>query len=199
MSIGNTKDKGNNYGNNFPYQLRNLQLLGGINDLGSAANATLLNILAAIQGGQNFSTSLVEDSTGAVFTEVRVWNGTSFDPPIYYNADGTVGTPIPPITYINPDFHLAQMVVLLTAIEAETANLNPQTRTHNTVNATGAGTVPTSLRGSVMNVGNTAGTWNGKSLPAGVSIPWDAVGSRDTYAPISYDATGTTFIIEYTT
>ena len=31
MSIGNTKDKGNNYGNNYPYQLANLRLLGDIN------------------------------------------------------------------------------------------------------------------------------------------------------------------------
>ena len=31
MSIGNLKDQGNK-GNNFPYQLRNLQLLGAIND-----------------------------------------------------------------------------------------------------------------------------------------------------------------------
>ena len=31
MSIGNTKDQGNK-GNNFPYQLRTLQLLGSIND-----------------------------------------------------------------------------------------------------------------------------------------------------------------------
>ena len=32
MSIGNTRDKGNNYGNNFPYQLASLKLLGSIND-----------------------------------------------------------------------------------------------------------------------------------------------------------------------
>jgi hypothetical protein len=32
MSIGNTKDKGNNYGNNYPYQLASLKLLGNISD-----------------------------------------------------------------------------------------------------------------------------------------------------------------------
>ena len=53
--------------------------------------------------------------------------------------------------------------------------------------------------GSVLNVGNTAGTWNGISLPAGISIPWSQIANRDTYGSISYDATGTTFIIEYTT
>ena len=32
MSIGNTRDKGNNYGNNYPYQLASLKLLGNISD-----------------------------------------------------------------------------------------------------------------------------------------------------------------------
>jgi hypothetical protein len=253
MSVGNLKDYGNK-GNNMPFQLANLKLLGGIQDAGNTANGTLLSILAALQAGQNFSTALVEDQGGTgcptncpVYTEVRVWNGTSFDPPVYYKADGTIVVPVGPVVYINPDFHLAQMVVLLTAInnsvdvnlstrnaeatqllikalltsiDADTSNLDvalstrateatqllvkglltaQTTRVHHSVSATGAGTVPASMRGSVMNVGNAAGTWNGISLPAGVSIPWDAIGNRDTYAAISYDASGTTFIIEYTT
>ena len=81
--------------------------------------------------------------------------------------------------------------------------LTPQSRTHNTIVATtgptAIGSVPISLRGSVLNSGSAAGIWNGISLPAGVSIPWDTVGNRDTYAAIPYNATGTTFIIEYTT
>lgn len=49
-------------------------------------------------------------------------------------------------------------------------------------------------------VGNTlaGGVWNGISLPTGVGVPWEEVGNRDTYAAIDYDATGTTFLIEYT-
>jgi hypothetical protein len=77
--------------------------------------------------------------------------------------------------------------------------LAPATRTHNTVSATGAGSVPAgSMCGSAINIGEVAGTWNGISLPAGVSIPWTQIGPRDTYGAIAYDATGTTFIIEYT-
>jgi hypothetical protein len=224
MSIGNTKDKGNNYGNNYPYQLANLKLLGGITDLSTTANGTLLSILAALQGGQNFIQTLVEDQGGTgcptncpVYLEVRIWNGTTFDPPIYYDAQGNVVIPVGPVVYLNPDFHLAQMVLLLTSIDNSVdVNLSTRnaeatqlliknlltaqtTRVHNTVSATGSGTVPASIRGSVINVGNAAGTWNGISLPAGVSIPWDSVGNRDTYSAISYNATGTTFIIEYTT
>jgi hypothetical protein len=78
--------------------------------------------------------------------------------------------------------------------------LTPQSRTHNTISTSTTGSVPAlSLRGSVLNVGSAAGIWNGISLPAGVSIPWETVGNRDTYAAIPYNATGTTFIIEYTT
>lgn len=223
MSVGNLKDYGNK-GNNMPYQLANLKLLGALQDSSNVANGTLLSILAALQNGQSFVQNLVEDQGGTgcpancpVYLEVKIWNGTTFDPPVYYDANGTLVTPVGPLVYLNPDFHLAQMVVLLTAIDnsidvnlstrnAEATQLlikglltAQSTRVHHSISATGAGTVPVSIRGSVMNVGNAAGTWNGISLPAGVSIPWDAVGNRDTYATIAYDATGTTFIIEYTT
>ena len=74
------------------------------------------------------------------------------------------------------------------------------TRTHNVVSSTGVGSILAgSFCGSVLNAGNSSGTWNGVALPAGVSIPWAKVGVRDTYNVINYDATGTTFIIEYTT
>ena len=77
--------------------------------------------------------------------------------------------------------------------------LTPALRTHNTVVATGAGSIPVgSIRGSVFNAGSAVGVWNGISLPTGVGVPWEEVGNRDTYAAIDYDATGTTFLIEYT-
>lgn len=78
--------------------------------------------------------------------------------------------------------------------------LTPATRTHNYAVSNGVGSVPAgSMCGSVLNNGNSAGTWNGNALPAGVSIPWSAIGNRDTYGAIPFDATGTEFIIEYTT
>jgi uncharacterized coiled-coil protein SlyX len=106
---------------------------------------------------------------------------------------------------------LAAIEVLITSTNALLAtigttllnintNLTPASRTHNYASSTGVGTVPAgSLCGSVLNVGNSAGTWNLVSLPAGVSLEWSAVGTRDTYGAIPYDATGTQFIIEYTT
>ena len=133
MSIGNLKDYGNK-GNNFPYQLRNLQLLGGIQDCCTASGGTLLSILAALQGGQNFTQNLVEDQGGTgcptncpVYTEIKIWNGTSFDPPVYYDAAGNIVTPVGPVVYLNPDYHLAQMVLLLTSID-NSVDVNLSTR-----------------------------------------------------------------------
>ena len=88
----------------------------------------------------------------------------------------------------------------LALIKAKTDLLAPAVRTHNTDIEIGAGSVAAgSIRGSVLNNGAAAGVWNGISIPAGVSIPWGDVGSRDTYAAIAFNATGTSFIIEYTT
>lgn len=40
MSIGNTKDKGNNYGNNYPYQLAVLKLLDQIANVTPASSVS---------------------------------------------------------------------------------------------------------------------------------------------------------------
>lgn len=104
------------------------------------------------------------------------------------------------ITNITGTVSLPTGAATETTLGAVNTKLTPTTRTHNTISTSTSGSVSSgSLRGSVINVGSAAGTWNGISLPAGVAIPWDAVGPRDTYGAIAYDATGTTFIIEYTT
>jgi hypothetical protein len=123
MSIGNLKDYGNK-GNNFPWQYNMLLGLQSISDSSITQEGTLLSILAALQGGQNFAQNLVEDQGGTgcptncpVYLEIKVWNGTTFDPPVYYDAQGNIVIPVGPLVYINPDFHLAQMVALLTSID----------------------------------------------------------------------------------
>lgn len=202
MSIGNLKSEGNR-GTNFPWQLKMLlgqqctcDSLKEIIENTDAVESLLFQILSTLQNGTDYEAALVLDNAGDTWLEVRVWNtGTgTFDPPVYYLAgSNTPGTPVAPITYINPNSYLAQIV-------SYTSNLVAQSRTHNVVTATGAGSIPAnSLRGSVINAGNTAGVWNGQSLPAGITIPWGEVGMRDTYGAINYDATGTTFVIEYTT
>mgnify|MGYP003352227331 CR=1 FL=1 len=122
MSVGNLKTYGNK-GNNFPYQLRNLQLLADIAASGGASNALLTQILTAIQAGQEYEAALVVDAANVTWLEVRVWNTVShtFDPPIYYApGNNTTGTPTAPITYINPNTYLASIVSNTTGLALET-------------------------------------------------------------------------------
>lgn len=213
MSIGNLKDYGNK-GNNFPYQLRNLQLLGGIQDCCETSGGTLLSILAALQNGQNFIQTLVEDQGGTgcptncpVYLEVKIWNGTGFDPAVYYDAEGNVVTPIGPVVYLNPDFHLAQMVTLLTSINTDTGNIaadTTATRTAKVISTSTTGTIPDNpMTVSIFNANTVAGavTIDGTtiSVPGGVTLSYDAGGLNNKFKTgnFVYNATGTTFIITY--
>ena len=75
MSIGNTKDKGNNYGNNYPYQLAVLKLLDQIATSGGggggATEATLESVLDnvtskmdRIRGAANYTRTFSYVSSG---------------------------------------------------------------------------------------------------------------------------------------
>jgi hypothetical protein len=73
----------------------------------------------------------------------------------------------------------------------------PQLRYPNIETFTTAGVVPSPIYSfSIANVGTTAGTVDGYSLPAGVTINYDP-GLNNTIQGISFDATGTTFLITY--
>lgn len=134
MSIGNLKDYGNK-GNNFPWQLKMLMgqecacdALNSLVQNTDTVEPLLLQILNAIQAGTDYEAFLVVDNAGVNWLEVRIWNtGTgSFDPPVYFLAGtNTPGTPAAPITYINPNSYLAQIVSYtsnLVSIEAGIPN-----------------------------------------------------------------------------
>ena len=112
MSIGNLKDNGNK-GNNFPFQLGALQMLKIINDSitggggggGLFTEATGLQVLAALQNGQEFEQILVVDQGGVgcpancpVYIQIRIWDSVNhvFGPPVYYDASGAVVVPVGP-------------------------------------------------------------------------------------------------------
>jgi hypothetical protein len=134
MSIGNLKTEGNK-GNNFPWQLKMLlgqqcacdqltlanQILQEIDDNTDNVEPLLVQILAAIQNGTDFEAFLVVDGNDVTWLEVRIWNGTTFDPPVYFAVGSNVpGTPAPPISYINPNTYLAQIVSNTTGLATET-------------------------------------------------------------------------------
>lgn len=129
MSIGNLKDSGNQ-GNNFPWQWKMLLGQQGALDELIAINANtdqvegLLNqILAAILTGQDYEAMLVVDAANVTWLEVRIYNpdtGT-FDPPVYFAPNTNVpGTPTFPVTYINPNTYLAQIVSNTTGLATQT-------------------------------------------------------------------------------
>lgn len=212
MSIGNLKTEGNK-SNNFPWQLKMLQgqqcacdYLKEIDLNTDQVEPLLLQILAAVQQGTDYEAALIVDANDLTWLEIRIWNGVTFDPPIYFEAgSNTSGTPVAPITYINPNTYLAQIVSNTTglATEATLQNIDsylvPTNVTHNTVLTSAVGFVPAnSLRGSVINIGNAPGIWNGVGIPPGITIPWGSVGVRDLYNQIDYNAAGTILLIEYT-
>ena len=249
MSIGNLKDYGNK-GNNFPWQLKMLQgqqcacdYLKEIDLNTDQVEPLLVQILAAIQNGSDFEAFLVADDNDVTWLEVRIWNGTTFDPPVYFAVgSNTPGTPVAPISYINPNTYLAQIVsntagasteltlaALLAAFNLEdfatettlatvvadlaliytnlqlntisVANIDTKltaaARTPGIttfVNQTGA--VASGLYSfSIANVGSAAGLVDGEVLPAGVTINFDAGALNNTLGGLSFDATGTTFVV----
>lgn len=212
MSVGNLKDSGN-LGNNFPWQLK--MLMGqqcACDALKEVVNNTdtveplLVQILAAIQQGTDYEAALIVDANNVTWLEIRIWNGTTFNPPIYFAAgSNTPGTPLAPITYINPNSYLAQIVSNTTGLATETTlasvdtKLTSAIRTPNIrtiINA--AGSTPAGVYSfSIANVGSAAGTVNGEPLPAGVTINFDGGALNNTLYNISYDATGTTFVITW--
>ena len=69
------------------------------------------------------------------------------------------------------------------------------------MNASTAGLIPAgTIGGSIMNVGEEDGIFDGITIPPGVTISWGGVGMRDTYDEMPYDPTvgGTEFLIVYT-
>ena len=92
------------------------------------------------------------------------------------------------ISYIDSKELMTTVVGLLTPKQAIIHNIL----------STSTGTVPTNVGGSVMNTGDANGTWNGIVLKPGISISWGSDGNN-VFDAVVFDATGTEFLIEYST
>lgn len=128
---GNLKDEGNK-GNNFPFQFNMLRAIGNLAALapssGYASEGTLLSVLAALQNGQDFEQNLVIDTGGAgcpgncpTYFQVRIFNTDThtFDPPIYYDVNGSVVTPVGPLEIVNPQYVLQNIQAYLASIDGK--------------------------------------------------------------------------------
>lgn len=201
MSVGNLKTYGGK-GTNMPWQLKMLigqesvvNAIAGIpgGGGGPATNIILTQILAAIQAGTEYEAALVIDANDVTWLEIRIYNtGTgTFDPPVYYLAGtNTPGTPVAPITYINPNTYLAQIASNTTAVG----------RTPVYFRTTTSGTIAAiTYSFSIANVGTGNGTFLGDPIKPGESVSFGPDGVNNYYAgsTFTFDGTGTELLITY--
>jgi hypothetical protein len=222
MSIGNVKTEGSK-GNNFPWQLKMLvgqqcacDALKELVDNTDTVEPLLAQILAAIQQGTDYEAALVVDANDVTWLEIRVWNGVTFDPPVYFLAgSNTAGTPVAPITYINPNTYLAQIVSNTTGLATEAtlqvieANTTGTLKTPQYVVASNfAGTINVAVtsisffNNSSVDADITVDGVNYNVLPAGVTVNFDAGAIGNYYAAntFAYDTVsypGSSIIIIY--
>ena len=218
MSIGDTKSYGNK-GNNFPWQLQMLKgqqcacdYLKEIDLNTDQIEPLLAQILIAIQNGTDYEAALVVDSAGVTWLEIRIWNGTTFNPPVYYLAGSNVpGIPVAPITYINPNTYLAlissytsNLIGITSAVNAIqgdatfipaiVTNTNPNTKTATFIRDTASLTaIPQCSSVSFASVGTADALINGVALSPGQTINFDA-GSLNNYF-LAFTFTADTFSI----
>ena len=224
MSVGNLKTYGGK-GTNMPWQLKMLigqesvvNAIAGIpgGGGGPATNIILTQILAAIQAGTEYEAALVIDANDVTWLEIRIYNTSTgtFDPPVYYLAGtNTPGTPVAPLTYINPNSYLAQIVTNTTGLATETtlnnidsnvsqlvSNTTAVTRTPVYFRTTTSGTIAAvTYSFSIANVGTGNGTFLGDTIKPGESVNFGADGINNSYAAstFTFDGTGTELLITY--
>lgn len=214
MSIGNLKNDGNK-GNNFPWQLKMLlgqqcacDALQELVDNTDTVEPLLAQILAAVQQGTDYEAALVVDANDDTWLEIRVWNGLTFNPPIYFLAgSNTAGTPVAPITYINPNTFLAQIVSNTTGLATQTTlaavdtKLTSVVRTAGIIRSTAVGNVNTVAAQfysvSVANTGLADGEVLGEVIRPGEILNFAADSLNNYFTSFAYDATGTDFLITF--
>lgn len=215
MSVGNLKTNGNK-GNNFPYQIASLQLLDQILQAilaggggggacpcpSNAQESTLLQVLGALQNGQEFEQALVMDLGGSgcpgncpTYIQIRIWDTVNhvFLPPVYYDASGAVVVPVGPLQFLNPQFVLENILTQVTSINSNI----PAAAVRNTtlLRTSAAGTILIGARSvTIANTGAANGLALGSTVKPGESFTWSA-GENDTLNAISYDGTGTELVI----
>ena len=186
----------NSDGLNANWQLNVLKGLSSINDnaqnvinIGSQLNS----ILVAIQAGTDYEAAIVLDAADVTWLEIRIYDSatSTFNPPVYYLAGtNTPGTPLAPLTYINPNTYLAQIV----------GNTSAVSRTPVYFRTTTSGTIAAvTYSFSIANVGSANGTFLGDPIKPGESVNFGADGINNSYAAstFTFDGTGTELLITY--
>jgi len=227
MSIGNLKDSGNQGNNfpwqlkMLLGQQCACDELSAINANTNQVEFLLSAILTALQDGTEYEAKFVIDTCDSdkIYLEVRIWDPIpapgSWGPITYYLPGSS--TPVTPVgegtpgclQYTDPTGILGQILAelqlqtpLLTTIDSNAAqlvtNTTSVTRTPGIATLTGAGLTTAGVYSfSIANIGSASGLVGGESIPAGMTVSFDGGALNNTLGSISYDATGTTFIITY--
>lgn len=197
-SLGNTKTEGTK-GSNYNFQLRMLELLGMLVSAPAccptaATEATLVQVLSAIQSEQEFEAKLVLDNLGVVWLEVRIWNVVThtFDPPVYYlPGSNAPGVPTLPINYIDPTSYLsliaANTLATANSVANIDANLSGVAKTPNASEVSVNGSTPVGVRSVSLWFRGNNGTLDGIPVPNGAMISYSADGENDTLNAIAYE------------
>jgi hypothetical protein len=75
--------------------------------------------------------------------------------------------------------------------------MQPGVRVPAVLSVTNSGSTPYAYSVSIANVGTAAGTVDGKPFPAGTTLSFDGGALNNLVQSVSYNATGTTFLISY--
>ena len=216
MSIGNLRDNGNK-SNNFPYQLRNLQLLGAIQECCAATGLSLSQLITLATAINNNTANLdVPLSTRATESTLstlnsKFVNGTDIGDVTINNAGGASAVNIQDGgNSITVDGSVN--ILSLPAITG-TVTVNQGTSPW-IVSGTGTQRTPNILRVSGVNGSTPAGVYsvaiasvgtenaivNGKILKPGEDIDYDGGGINNTVGSLTYDTTtnaGAELLITY--
>lgn len=202
MSIGNTKTNGNK-GNNFPYQLAVLELLGqiaaGISVIPGVDYETRTTTYQATAAGPGYSIGdiivrydIIDVTTGIIAT--TVWFNQTTQAVIAAPAPGNI-TPIQApssVTIINPTTNPVNVALPTGVSRVPSVQLIPaNTPLTNTI----GGKKQVSMR-----VTGTTGRIDGVLIPNGITLTFTATSENDTVGPVSYQTgAGSTILITYLT
>ena len=227
MSIISNKSKGGN-SSSFAGMHQILKGLQATADNTNGLYGALISILNATVAHQDMEILLVRDTGNGdlVVQQIREYDETTQTwTTSYTDVSGAPYVPVGPLEYLDASAVLNLILVELEAqgvtldgifvdttsiagedfateltLDSVDTSLTPQTRQHFVTSEIAVGNIiPGSLCGSVFNAGSAAGIWEGVTIEPGITIPWLPIGNRDTYGIFNFNATGTEFIIEYTT
>ena len=157
---------------------------------------------------QSVFSNLVRDAALDLWIEVRIWDSSINDwvgtPNYYAVGDNTPASgmfPTMPISYIDYQADITSLGLTVTSILTSLSS----TRTPKLISTSTTGTITdTVVNITIQNVGASAGTvtvsgGSAVSIGAGKSLTFDAGGNGNKLgaSSISYNATGTTFVINY--